>query len=298
MSYSPYNRNSYSPGGFSMFPPVIKNLLMFNGIVFLIQFVMKSSQLVFNDTPMYEIITRWFALMPLSSGDFKIWQLITYQFMHADISHIFFNMFALWMFGMEIENLWGSKKFLYYYLTCGAGAGVLQLLFASQPAATIGASGAIYGILVAFAMFFPDREIYLYFVLPVKAKYLIIGYVLFEFLSIGSISYVAHLVHFGGAIIGVIFILIDKNFDVKQMFRSKPKNVNMNNFKSRVSSYQKKPNVQEASFYEINDEEKKDNIKPDQESIDMILDKISQSGYQNLTEEEKRILFEASKNVK
>jgi len=162
--------NSYKPfGGFSVFPPVIKNLLIINVVVFFIQ--MLASNLMVGGRPLGLILNIWFALNPIGDGyNFQIWQLITYQFMHADFTHILFNMFALWMFGMEIENILGSKKFLYYYLICGIAAGFAQLFIAplfSAPAITIGASGAVFGVMIAFAMLFPDRHIFLYFLIPI-----------------------------------------------------------------------------------------------------------------------------------
>ena len=224
--------------------------------------------------------------------------------------HIFFNMFMLWMFGNEIENIMGSKKFLFFYLLSGIGAGLFQLLLgpvlSNQLAFTIGASGAVYGVMIAFAMFFPDRQIYVYFLFPVRAKYLIAFLVLIEFMSVGDMTLVAHLAHIGGILTGFLFILLDKknNYNIDGLF-DKVKNTasSFSNFSSSTTTGGfRKPkrtgfgskNVQEAEFYDINSEEKK---KPEAtpSDIDRILDKISASGYQNLTAEEKRILFEASK---
>ena len=159
--------------------------------------------------PLGYLLNRWFAFNPLGEGyNFQIWQLITYQFMHGSFTHIFFNMFALWMFGMEIENIWGSKKFLYFYLICGIAAGLAQLFISplfSIPAVTIGASGAIFGVMIAFAMLFPDRYIFLYFLIPIKAKYLIGFLFVLEIFWIGDAgSNVAHLAHLGGALAGFI----------------------------------------------------------------------------------------------
>ena len=119
------DRNYYRPagfGGFSFFPPVIKNLLIVNGVVFFIQFIVEN--ISFGGVPGWFVLNNYFALNPVSGQysngvpfNFQIWQLITYQFMHGGFSHIFFNMFMLWMFGMEIENMWGSKKFLIFYLS-------------------------------------------------------------------------------------------------------------------------------------------------------------------------------------
>ena len=301
--------NSYRPrgfGGFSLFPPIIKNLLIINAVVFILQTMLGN--LSFDGVPGWYIVNRWFALNPLSGIDaagqsynFQIWQLITYQFMHGGFGHIFFNMLVLWMFGIEIENMWGSKKFLTFYLLCGVVAGIFHLivspLFDLPPAVTIGASGAIYGVMIAFALFFPDRLIYLYFFIPIKAKYLITFAVILEIMLVDSAgSSIAHLAHLGGAFAAFIFIMLDKDSYIA-LKRILNWNINLNNpFSKMENPFKKeKANVEEAKFYEFK-EKKKDN-EVTQKDIDKILDKISESGYQNLTAEEKKILFEASKKI-
>ena len=295
--------NSYRPfGRFSLFPPVIKNLLIINAGIFFLQVIANNFRV--GDMPAWYILNTWFALNPIAEGsNFQVWQLITYQFMHGSFSHILFNMFGLWMFGMEIENQWGSKKFLIYYLLCGVAAGLFQLflppLFGQAAAITIGASGAVFGILIAFGMIFPERYIFLYFLVPVKAKYLIGFLIVLEFLLIDSAgSNVAHLAHLGGAIAGFIFIMLDKNTTVplKNIFnksRSGSGSGYQNPFSGITDRFRRSDSdVQEAKFYDINSK-KEEEIT--QEVIDKILDKISKSGYQNLSEKEKKILFEASK---
>ncbi len=315
MSY--YNRDYYRPrgfGGFSFFPPVIKWLLIINFAVFFLQQIVQN--IMFGNIPGWYVLNHYFALNPIVGFDrfgepynFQIWQLITYQFMHGGFAHIFFNMLMLWMFGMEIENIWGSRKFLVFYLTAGIGAGLTQVVFSpiltGALAPTIGASGAIFGVMIAFAMMFPNRYIFIYFLIPMKAKYLIAFLMAIEILSVSGMSFVAHLAHIGGAITGVIFILLDRkyHFNFDRFFDwtknlSKPKT----NFGKRSFHNPKfrKPfrttsNVEEAEFYDIN---QPNNVREDEvteEEIDRILDKISKSGYQNLTEREKKILFEASK---
>lgn len=309
--------NYYKPAGFgrfSFFPPVIKYLLIINGAVFVIQFLFLNN-LRLDGIPFQYFIDRWFALNPLSGRDvlgnpynFQIWQLITYQFMHGSFTHILFNMFALWMFGIEVENMWGSKKFLTFYLICGVAAGLSQIfitpLLTNLVAPTIGASGAIYGVLIAFGLLFPNRYIFLYFFVPIKAKYLITIMIILEFFAISPGSNIAHLAHLGGALAGFVYLMLDKdiNFDLKNLLRgssmrssrpSKP----FNPLSGIGDKFKKKESdVQEANFYDIN--KKDESSKVNQEEIDRILDKISRSGYQNLTEEEKRILFEASKKMK
>ena len=163
--------------------------------------------------------------MPLGSGYFEVWQLITYQFMHGGFFHIAVNMFILWMFGIEIENLWGSKKFLLFYLTAGVIGGLFQILLSpiligglSGP--TIGASGAIMGVMVVFGILFPNRLIFLYFLIPVKVKYFIIVLVLIEIFAVNSGGNVAHLAHVGGALTGLIYMLWDRSANFKNIFRS------------------------------------------------------------------------------
>ncbi len=286
--------------GYGMFPQVIKMLLIINGAVFIFQYLMQN--LSFGGVPGSYYVSRWFALNPLDPrANFQIWQLVTYQFMHADFFHIFFNMLILWMLGREVEYLWGSSKFLFFYLSAGIVGGVLNLIF--TPALTIGASGSVYGVMVAFAMYYPDRYIYINFLLPVKAKYLVVFLVVFEFLSLGSMDVIAHTVHIGGAFSGFFFVLLDRKYNINvdawigkikrtRLFEQKGENSFKGSFRKPFRS--DSGDVKDAKFYDIDGEKRGQDTVP-QEEIDRILDKISQSGYQNLTDEEKRILFEASK---
>lgn len=305
------SRDYYKPSGykgFSFFPPIIKNLMIANVIVFFLQMIFEN--LMFGGVPGWYILNRYFALNPLVGLDsagieysFKIWQLITYQFMHGDFVHILFNMFMLWMFGMEIENIMGSRKFLIFYLVSGIGAGLIQLLGApilsDSLGYTIGASGAVFGVMIAFGMFFPDRYIFIYFLLPIKAKYLITFLIVVEFFSVREASLVAHLAHIGGALTALIFILVDRKneFNFRRVAGSfKKPNYRGSDFSFKRPSAKRPVNqydVEDAEYYDINTPKKEDEVN--QEEIDRILDKISQSGYQNLTDREKKILFEASK---
>jgi len=301
----PYN-DSYNPhSNFSLFPPVIKTVIVTNIAFFILASfskfiaVERATLLGYETVSLYEYVLRHFALMPLGYG-FYLWQLITYQFLHASFGHLFFNMFAFWMFGMEIENYLGSKRFLLYYLLCGIGAGIIHIIFSpilsGQFAPTIGASGAVYGILIAFALLFPNRYIFLYFLFPIKAKYLIGFYIILELLSIGDFSAVAHLAHIGGAIMGYVLLKLFKYWDIYSINRSyhnynKRKN-NPNDFFSRVKPYTRK---KEEIYVDYEEVSYIDSDEPTQEEIDRILDKISIGGYQSLSEKEKEILFKASK---
>ncbi len=302
MSYYRYTSSSpnyYRPslfGGFKFFPPVIKYLLISNVAVFffaqfLTLFHLKGVSLNPN-------ISDIFALYPLGDG-FRPWQLVTYLFMHANLMHLFFNMLALWMFGMELENEWGSKKFLVYYLICGIGAGLANLFITpliGVAGPTVGASGAIYGVLLAFGFTHPDQYVVaIPFFIPIKAKYFVMFWIAFEVLSLGASDGVAHFAHLGGAAVGLVYLLIDGGrlpfrhlwYQARHRFASPAERVN-------EYSHYERDNASDAKYYDVNDD---DEHFVDQQRIDAILDKINQGGYKSLSEEEKRILFEASKKL-
>lgn len=305
---SNYNYRSGGLGGFSVLPPVIKGLLIANVAAFFLTYASKG--MTVDGVTLYRYIMEYFSLMPLGFG-FMPWQLITYQFLHGSFSHILFNMFALWMFGMEIESQWGSKRFLGFYMISGIGGGILQLLLplfmdAHQLAPTIGASGAIFGVMIAFGMLFPDRLIYIYFFIPVRAKYMIGFMVIFNLLAVsdGNGGNVAYLCHIGGALSGFIYMLIDSGiyFNLKTVIFSKKK-TNPFDYSSNPKNkyYYSNPNkqdepVQEAEFFDINSGNRVNAEIPTQEEVDRALDKVRVGGYKNLTEREKKILFQASQN--
>ena len=219
----------YSPTGFRVLPPVVKNLLIINVLLYLATFTVNRFHIDLTD---------YLGLHFFLASDFKPYQLITYMFMHGNFEHLFFNMFALWMFGNTLENIWGSKRFLLFYMVCGIGAGLCQEVVQYIQYATtlvqydnvnlgggqvismanylnlmntVGASGAIYGLLLAFGMMFPNSMIYLYFFVPIKAKWFVIGYAVIELVSgfIGG-GNVAHFAHLGGMLFGLILILVWK----------------------------------------------------------------------------------------
>ena len=209
----------FRPTRFEVLPTIIKNLLIINGLMFLAQntFAGPTSSFSFED---------YFALHAWQSDLYKPWQLITHMFLHGDFSHILGNMFALWMFGSILENVWGPKRFLLFYMLCGVGAAVIHLAILSYQlvpltsqydrllnSATLGASGAVFGILIAFVYLFPNTYIYIYFLFPVKAKWLGIAYFAFELykgIENSAGDNVARWAHVGGAIIGFILVYIWK----------------------------------------------------------------------------------------
>ena len=202
-----YQHSYRPPTQFSMFPPVIKNLLILNGLAFLA-----------GMTPVLgSALMQWFALWPLGASriagiaGFMPWQLATYSFLHGGFTHLLFNMFALWLFGVQIENTWGSRRFAVFYFVCVVGAALIQLVVASSEGTiypTVGASGGIFGILLAFGMMFPNQPIYLYFLFPIKAKWFVILYGLLELWAAASGSQpgVANFAHLGGMLFGFLLI--------------------------------------------------------------------------------------------
>jgi membrane associated rhomboid family serine protease len=299
-SYGETGGRYYRPsmfGGFSFFPPVIKSLLIINTIAWVL-FGFFLPLFTWRGAPIFAIVTDYLALWPVGIH-FYPWQLVTYMFLHGGIGHLFFNMLALWMFGMELENLWGSRTFFLFYMVCGIGAGLANLLFApllGQTAPTVGASGAIFGVLIAFGMLFPDRPIYIWFLLPIRAKFFVMIYIGIElFYGItGTTDGVAHVAHLGGALVGYIFLMV-----MAGRIPGRSALIALANFGSSMGgSRRKREDVREAQFYDINTGSR---VDPDergtQQVIDEILDKINRDGYQSLTEEEKKILAEASKRI-
>ena len=179
-------------------PPLIKKLMILMGAIFLLQLLVSQR------------ITFYLGLVPLLVWKkYFLWQLFTYLFLHGGFTHLLFNLLALWMFGGELENYWGSKKLLFYFLFCGIGAGVLTVLLSpNQFIPVIGASGAIYGILLAFGWLFPNRPIFIYFLFPIPAKYMVLLYGIIEGFSSpeGTGGGIAHLTHLGGLLFGLFYM--------------------------------------------------------------------------------------------
>lgn len=177
---------------------MIKKLLIIMGALFLLQRFVSSQ------------INIYLGLVPiLVWKKYFLWQLFTYIFLHGGISHLLFNLLALWMFGGELESYWGSRKFLWYFLFCGIGAGICTVVITpNQFIPIIGASGAIYGILLAFGWLFPNRPIYIYFLFPIPAKYMVIIFGLIELFSSmeGTRGGIAHLTHLGGLLFGLFYM--------------------------------------------------------------------------------------------
>ncbi|MFT3902924.1 MAG: rhomboid family intramembrane serine protease [Niabella sp.] len=205
----------------SKFPPAVKNIIIINVIVWLAQVMLdKYYPPEITSSGLVGYLTARIGLWPINSPEFKPWQIVTHMFAHAAegpnmIFHILFNMFTLWMFGRILENVWGSKRFLNFYLICGLGAALAHLVmqyFSGGDSLAVGASGAVFGVLVAFAMTFPNTELYIMFIpIPVKAKWAVLGLVAIDlFGGISQISgdNIAHFAHLGGALTGFILLKI------------------------------------------------------------------------------------------
>jgi membrane associated rhomboid family serine protease len=203
--------NSNRGGNFlSALPPVTRVILILNVVLFLLDLLTRN------------VIRSYLALYSIHTNAFEPYQIISHMFMHGNFGHIFFNMFGLFMFGRVLESVLGSKKFFLLYFLSGIGAAGLQLLiyyFQQADAVMIGASGAIFGVLAAFAMMFPNVELMIIFLpVPIKAKYLVPIYAVLElFFGIASFSgdNIAHFAHLGGAIVGFFLIMIWKRKQFK-----------------------------------------------------------------------------------
>jgi len=182
---------------------MVKYLIIANGIVFLWLFL---AGLVGGGGG----IIRIFGLTPiLVVTQLYLWQLVTYLFLHGGFFHVLVNMFFLWMFGSDLESRWGSRPFLKYYFVTGIGAGILSVLVEPfSPIPTIGASGAVYGVLLAYGLTYPNRYVYVYFLVPVRVKYLVAGLALLSFVMTldSQGSTISHIAHLGGMVIGYLYL--------------------------------------------------------------------------------------------
>jgi len=271
-----YQKNASLRFGGPMTPGV-KWLMIINGAVFLIQ---QIAGLIIPNGMEYIFGVSHDGFI----NNFMIWQPFTYMFLHGGWMHIFFNLLGIWMFAGELELVWGRIKFIRYYMLSGLGAGLFIALMNyiafinyGSSAVTIGASGALYAVLLAYAILWPDREVMLYFLFPVKIKYLVLGFGLMEFFgtlssTAGTGGNISHIGHLGGIISG--FILI-------RLMRSS-KSLN----KNRVSFFEK--------FRKRNRLTKKKKVIDDRieakRIIDELLGKIAKSGMSSLTQDEKKKL--------
>ena len=252
-----------------LLPNGVKLLLIINISVFVLMELSGQENILF----------QIFGLVPRAVfHEYKFWQTFTYLFVHGGFFHILFNMFVLWMFGKDLEVDWGKIEFLIFYFVCGIGSGLITVLAnINSPVVIVGASGAVYGVLVAYGFTYPNRIVYLYGVLPLKVKYMVLGFGIIAFFASLSAaqSKVSHITHLSGMIIGIIYIL----------YNFKRKNIHLWYIKMKLGSIQGKQNHKE-------DEQGQIRIQ-----VDKILDKLNDQGWESLTAQEEEFLTSASKSL-
>jgi membrane associated rhomboid family serine protease len=256
--------------------PWVKRLLIANTVVFLLTWVLGAG-----------FVLEWFSFQP-TKVLFRPWTPFTYMFLHGNFWHLFMNMLMLFFFGPPLESKWGSKEFIRYYLVCGFGGVVLSLLFVSY--SIIGASAAIYGVMLAFAMVWPEAPIYVWGIFPVKAKWLVAFMFLITFMNaVGSAGGgVAHFAHLGGFLAGLIYLKTD--------WRASQAIQNMGKA-ARARRFAIVPRDEEEATTSSQQRRQGDDAteKRTLDDVDRVLDKISAEGMASLTEQEKRLLDEVSK---
>ena len=248
-------------------PGGVKFLLITNIIVFVLMELFGEKTFLF----------RSFGLVPILVWQkYYLWQLFTYIFIHGDWLHILLNLFMLWVCGQDLETQWGGKYFFLFYFICGFGAGLITVFFDIYSITPIvGASGAIYGLLVAYGFTYPNRILLLYGLFPIKAKYIVLGLGLIAFFASISAnqSNVSHITHLSGMAIGLVFIFIKINWNLIQMWYLK---LRLKNIIQRYSN-------------------SSDETEQMKHKVDAILDKLTDSGWESLTEQEEKYLAQASK---
>jgi len=261
-----WKQNPLSP---SLFTDAIKFIISINFLIFILQYL----------SGMEDELFTIFGIVPSKTfGELMLWQPFTYLFFHGGVWHVLINMFVLWMFGSELEKFWGKKEFLRFFFITGIGSGLITILFSlSSTNPVVGASGAIYGVLLAYGLMFPNRLVYLYFLIPIKVKYLVIligTIAFFSSLNPGN-SNISHLTHLSGMVIGFIYLRSSINWNTINHF--------VIHRKDEIKRH-----------YEDKKNEKREALKL---QVDAILDKINDVGYDNLSESEREFLFKASKKL-
>ena len=264
-----YRGRSYNPFGGPWTRGIVTKIVIVNIAVFILEILLIRTDFInmFGLSPR-AVLTRGF-----------VWQLFTYMFLHGGFWHLILNMFIIWMFGSQLEAVWGGERFLRYYLICGLGGALFSFIFAYNTL-VIGASGAGYGILLAYAVLFPYNQIYVWGIFPVRARTLVIVLAAIEFLSgISGGDGIAHFAHLGGMAAGLLYMRTDYRAwrvwrRIGEIFKGMPIRI------------------------KLRDDEDEETGEPDAEKIDSILDKLSEKGYENLTETERRILENYSDRTK
>jgi membrane associated rhomboid family serine protease len=261
-----------NPGQFSykptLFTDAIKILVSVNFGVFLLQTISGAESLFF---PLFGLVPK------LVWSQFMLWQPFTYLFFHGGVWHVLINMFVLWMFGSELERLWGKTHFLKFYFVTGVGAGIVTALFGLNSLTPIvGASGAVYGILLAYGLTYPNRTVYLYGIIPIKSLWFVIGIGTIAFLSsFDNVSQISHLTHLSGMVIG--YLMLKRPIRLDDLWFS----IRKRTMEYKIQQEEKKISKQHAIERDIN----------------WILDKINREGFDSLTEEEHDRLYKGSQSL-
>ncbi len=260
------------PGQFSykpaLFTDAIKILVSVNFGIFLLQTIARTEGMFF---PLFGLVPK------LVWSEFMLWQPFTYLFFHGGIWHVLINMFVLWMFGSELERIWGKGHFLKFYFVTGVGAGLVTMIFGlNSMTPIVGASGAVYGVLLAYGLTYPNRTVYLYGIIPIKSLWFVIGIGVIAFMSsFDNVSQISHLTHLSGMMIGYLML-------------KRPVRFNDLWFTIRKRTLE----------YKIKHEEKKvSQHQAIEREIDRILDKINREGFDSLTEEEHDRLYKGSQSL-
>ena len=260
------------PGQFSykpaLFTDAIKILVSVNFGIFLLQTVARTEGLFF---PLFGLVPK------LVWSEFMIWQPFTYLFFHGGIWHVLINMFVLWMFGSELERIWGKGHFLKFYFVTGVGAGLVTMIFGlNSMTPIVGASGAVYGVLLAYGLTYPNRTVYLYGIIPIKSLWFVIGIGVIAFMSsFDNVSQISHLTHLSGMMIG--YLMLKRPVRFNDLWFT---------IRKRTLEYKNKHEEKKVSQHQAIERE-----------IDRILDKINREGFDSLTEEEHDRLYKGSQSL-
>ena len=260
------------PGQFSykpaLFTDAIKILVSVNFGIFLLQTIARTEGMFF---PLFGLVPK------MVWSEFMLWQPFTYLFFHGSIWHVLINMFILWMFGSELERLWGKEHFLKFYFVTGVGAGLVTIIFGlNSMTPIVGASGAVYGVLLAYGLTYPNRTVYLYGIIPIKSLWFVIGIGVIAFMSsFDNISQISHLTHLSGMVIGYLMLKRPVRFnDLWFTIRKRTLEFKIKHEEKKVSQHQ-----------------------AIEREIDRILDKINREGFDSLTNEEHDRLYKGSQSL-
>jgi len=260
------------PGQFSykpaLFTDAIKILVSVNFGIFLLQTIARTDGLFF---PLFGLVPK------LVWSEFMIWQPFTYLFFHGGIWHVLINMFVLWMFGSELERIWGKGHFLKFYFVTGVGSGLVTMIFGlNSMTPIVGASGAVYGVLLAYGLTYPNRTVYLYGIIPIKSLWFVVGIGVIAFMSsFDNVSQISHLTHLSGMMIG--YLMLKRPIRFNDLWFT---------IRKRTLEYKIKHEEKKVSQHQAIERE-----------IDRILDKINREGFDSLTEEEHDKLYKGSQSL-